>query len=210
MNDYYKFVNTPLPYGLGALEPYIEQKTMEVHHDKLLQAYVEKLNDTLKDLPWLQKLSLEELIIQADTLPMSVRTSIRHFAGGVYNHRLYFDGMAPGRSSAPSGRLGEALNRTYGSFGGFKNEFKEAAMSVFGSGYAWLVTGKNGELRIFVTANQDTPLTRTARPVLTIDVWEHAYFLQYLNRRGDYIDAWFHVIDWARAEKNYLAAAGSE
>lgn len=206
MNDTYQFVNTPLPYGYGALEPYIGQKTMEVHHDRLLQAYVEHLNDTLKDLPWLQKLPLEELIIRADTLPMSVRTPIRHFAGGVYNHRLFFDGMTSGPSAAPSGRLGEALSRTYGSYGAFKTEFKQAAMSVFGSGYAWLVAGKNGELRIFVTANQDTPLTKTARPILTIDVWEHAYFLQYLNMRGEYIDAWFHVINWAQAEKNYLAS----
>jgi Fe-Mn family superoxide dismutase len=208
LNDTYQFINTPLTYGYGALEPYIGQKTMEVHHDRLLQAYVEHLNDTLKDLPWLQKLTLEELIIQADTLPMSVRTDIRHFAGGVYNHRLFFSGMTPGPSAAPSGRLGEALSRTYGSYGAFKTEFKQAAMSVFGSGYAWLVAGKNGQLRIFVTANQDTPLTRTVRPVLTVDVWEHAYFLQYLNLRGDYIDAWFHVIDWAEAEKNYLACMG--
>jgi len=205
LNNYYKFENTPLPYAYNALEPHIDQRTMELHHDKHLQSYIDKLNETLKDDPWLQKLSLEQLIMDAGKLPAELQTLVRNYGGGVFNHRLFFNGMAGTRSEGPSGSLAEAIRAAYGSEEEFKLEFKQAALSVFGSGYAWLVTGKDGQVRILTTANQDTPLTPAICPVLTIDVWEHAYYLKYQNRRGEYIDQWFDVVDWKQAEQNYLS-----
>lgn len=204
MNNYYKFENTPLPYAYDALEPHIDKRTMELHHNKHLQSYIDNLNKTLKDYPWLQKLSLEQLIMDADRLPADLQTPVRNYGGGVFNHRLYFNGMTGAGPGEPSGRLAEAIKAAYDSNQNFKSEFKQAALSVFGSGYAWLVAGKNGQVRIFTTANQDTPLTRTACPILTIDVWEHAYYLKYQNRREEYIDNWFNVVDWKQAEQNYL------
>ena len=205
MNEHYKFENTPLPYPYDAMEPYIDTKTMELHQSKHLQSYVDQLNQTLKEHPRLQRLSLEELIVNADRLPRHIETPIRNNAGGVYNHRFFFQGLknAPPPDTAASGPLSRAIAADFGSMEQFKKSFKAAALSVFGSGYAWLTADRRGGLNIIITANQNTPLTENLCPVLTIDVWEHAYYLKYQNRRSDYIDGWFRVINWENAAERY-------
>ncbi len=203
MNDHYKFENTPLPYAYDALEPYLDARTMELHHDKHLQAYTDHLNLTLSDQPRLQRLSLEQLIRIAPALPERPRIPIQRNAGGVYNHRFFFSGMQSPRPASPSGALLSALNKAYGSPEAFQAAFKAAALAVFGSGYAWLAADRCGRLKIVQTANQDTPLTAHLCPILNLDVWEHAYYLKYQNRRSDYIDAWFSLINWDRAEENF-------
>jgi len=207
LNEHYKFENTPLPYAYDSMEPYIDAKTMELHHDKHLQGYIDNLNKALKDQPKLQRMSLEELILIADRLPKHLQTQIKNNAGGVYNHRFFFDGLKNtySYSAASSGRMANAINEAFGSLEQFKLAFKVAAVSVFGSGYAWLTVDRNGKLKIITTANQNTPLTENLCPVLTIDVWEHAYYLKNQNRRADYIDSWFHVVNWEKAEKNYVS-----
>lgn len=198
MNNYYPFENTPLPYSYDALEPYIDAKTMELHHDRHLQTYIDNLNKALNDFPAFRNLSLGQLVYSADNLPASVKNN----AGGVFNHRLFFDGLGVSQKKSPDGRLKDAINATFGDFENFKKEFKAAALSVFGSGYAWLVSD-NGRLRIVTTPNQDTPVAKELCPILLIDVWEHAYYLKHYNNRGDYIDDWFEVVLWDKAEENY-------
>ncbi len=207
MNDFYPFQNTPLPYPYDALEPYIDTKTMELHHDRHLQTYINKLNDVLKEHPFFQKLSLTELLSPCVPLPGRARKEIRNNAGGVYNHRFYFEGLSPAGEKAPVGGLAEAINEEFGGFEQFKLLFSQAAASVFGSGYAWLAAKKNGSLVIVTTANQDTPLADFLTPILNIDVWEHAYYLKHYNMRADYIKDWFNVVNWEKAEERYLQAA---
>ncbi|MPM20779.1 Superoxide dismutase [Mn] 2 [bioreactor metagenome] len=207
MNDFYPFQNTPLPYSYDALEPYIDTKTMELHHDRHLQTYINKLNDALKDRTFLQKLSLTELLSPCVPLPGRARKEIRNNAGGVYNHRFYFEGLTSNAQKVPVGALAEAIDEEFGDFEQFKQLFSQAASSVFGSGYAWLAAKKNGSLVIVTTANQDTPLADFLTPILNIDVWEHAYYLKHYNMRADYIKDWFNVIDWEKANERYLQAA---
>ena len=204
-NNYYPFVNLPLPYPYDELEPYIDTKTMELHHDKHLQTYINNLNDALKDCPGLQKLSLEQLIVSSARLPKDIGTKIHNNAGGVYNHRFFFSGMEnPEDSMSGScGGLEAEIVKTYGSFDNFKKEFKNAALSVFGSGYAWLMLCR-GKLSIITTANQNTPLEAGMCPLIALDVWEHAYYLKHYNVRAAYIDDWFNVVNWSMAEANYL------
>ncbi len=205
-NDFYKFVNIPLPYAFDAMEPFIDAKTMELHHNRHLQTYVDNLNKALENYPELQKLPLEALVTPPRTLPAANWTTIRNNAGGVYNHRFFFNGLTPAANAkAPSGMLLEEIIKVYGSFDAFKAAFKAAALSVFGSGYAWLVVDSTGALKIITTANQDTPLSWNLCPILTIDVWEHAYYLKHYNLRADYIDDWFNVIDWDKANQNFIA-----
>lgn len=204
MNDFYKYENTPLPYPYNSLEPYIDQKTMEIHHDRHLQTYVNNLNKALENCPNLQNLPLEQLVFAPGNLPIDKKTAIKNNAGAVYNHRFYFNGMSNSQDKVPSGKLAETINKIYGSFDSFKKAFKSAALSVFGSGYAWLVVDNLGNIKIITTANQDTPLTLNLCPLLCIDVWEHAYYLKHYNNRGEYIDDWFNVVDWAKANNNYL------
>lgn len=195
MNDYYPFINLPLGYGFDALEPFIDAKTMYLHHDRHLKAYIDNLNKALKTRPGLRCMSLEELT--------KVREQeVSRNAGGVYNHRFFFNGIAPEGRGRPMGKLGAAIERDFGSFGGFTDKFSEAAMSVFGSGYAWLVLGRGG-LKIVTTPNQETPLIQGLRPVLNIDVWEHAYYLKHYNVRKDCIEDWRRVVNWRQAEKNF-------
>lgn len=203
MQNYYRFVNEPLPYSFAALEPYIDTETMYLHHDKHLQTYIDKLNQTMKDNPSLQIYSLEELLHNVEDLPSEVQTSIRNNGGGVYNHRFYFNGMAPQGERQPIGTLEDAIKKEFGGFEDFKKKFTDAAISVFGSGYAWLINDSQGKLRIITTANQDTPLIMGMCPILNIDVWEHAYYLKHHNLRPDYIEDWFKVVDWNKAEGNY-------
>lgn len=201
MNDYYPFVNTPLPYAYNALEPFIDEKTMHLHHDKHLQTYIDNLNEILDKNPQLQKLSLTQLIKTSGRLPKDLQTSVRNNAGGVYNHRFYFDGLTNSKESE-IGNLYYAVVRQYGNFDNFKNQFKKAALSVFGSGYAWLVYDKR-KLNIVTTPNQNTPLENGMCPILNIDVWEHAYYLKNYNLRAQYIDNWYNVVNWNKAEENY-------
>lgn len=203
MNQHYPFVNPPLPYAYDALEPYIDTKTMQLHHDRHLQTYVNNLNGTLKDHPELQGWSLEELIYNTDQLPEGVRQPIRNNAGGVYNHIFYFNGMSSSPTRAQTGMLYSAIVKDFGSAQKFYDDFKSKALSVFGSGYAWLVVDRNGKLQIITSANQDNPIAQNLCPIAGIDVWEHAYYLKHYNERVAYIDDWFQVVDWERADRIY-------
>ena len=204
MNEHYKFINIPLPYAYNAMEPYIDEKTMMLHHDKHLQTYIDNLNNTLSEYPQFQNWTLEQLIMNIPSLPNEIQTAIKNNGGGVFNHQFYFSNLAPSTSSYPVGILGEAIENEFGSYQSFQNQFKTAALSVFGSGYAWLVVDATGQLRIITTQNQETPLPLMMCPVLNIDVWEHAYYLKHYNKRADYIDDWFHVVNWNNANRNYM------
>ncbi|PJE65349.1 superoxide dismutase [Candidatus Saccharibacteria bacterium CG10_big_fil_rev_8_21_14_0_10_47_8] len=184
-----------LGYDYAALEPYIDTKTMEIHHDKHHAAYVEKLNAALKGNPDLQSKTIEQLLSGLDSLPEDIRTVVRNNGGGHHNHTLFWESMKPGGVKEPDSKLAEAISTTFGSFEDFKAKLGEAAVGRFGSGWAWLV--KNGDkLEIYSTANQDSPLTDGKTPILGLDVWEHAYYLKYQNRRPEYIENWWSVVNW--------------
>lgn len=202
-NTRYPFYNLPLPYGYDALEPYIDEKTMELHHNRHLQTYIDQLNAVLKKEPRLQRLSLQQLIRSAGRLPQQLQTQVRNNAGGVYNHRFFFTGLSNAGSSRPDGRLGRLLARDFGDFDDFQAAFEKAALSVFGSGYAWLVYDGR-RLKIMTTPNQNCPLEQGNCPVLAIDVWEHAYYLKHYNVRAAYIADWMKIINWEQAEENLL------
>lgn len=204
----YPFVVRPLPYEYDALIPVLDAETLTFHHDKHYKTYVDNLNSALADYPELQKKSLTELLADIDSLPGAVRTAIRNNGGGVYNHELYFDSMKSPVGQEPAGALAEAINRDFGSYKQWKEKMKQAAVSRFGSGWAWLVTDKNGNLSIVQTANQDVPDLDELLPVLLVDVWEHAYYLQYQNRRADYVEGWFGLINWRKAGMRYEELAG--
>ena len=205
--QHYPFVNPPLPYAYDALEPYIDRKTMELHHDRHLQAYVDYLNDILKDYPEYQSLSLEQLLLYPELLPSSIQTAVRHNAGGVYNHLLFFSTLqSPVSAPVPENNLLlSCLIMQFGSIAAFLEAFEKAALSVFGSGYAWLVQDSRGALKLITTANQDTPLSLGLHPLLPLDVWEHAYYLKHYNKRGDYIRDWMHIINWDIAAQSFAA-----
>lgn len=194
-----------LPYAYDALEPYIDKETMIIHHTKHHQAYVNNLNAALEAYPDLQKETVEELITNIDLLPASIRTAVRNNGGGHANHSLFWKLLSPNGGGTPTGKVAEAINKKFGSFNKFKEEFNKAAVTRFGSGWAWLVLNK-GELEILSTANQDSPLSEGKAPLLTLDVWEHAYYLHYQNRRPEYIDAFWNIVNWEQVEKNYLEA----
>lgn len=200
VNNTYPFVNLPLPYKYDALEPYIDEKTMELHHDKHLQAYIDNLNAAIEKEPRLKQMPLKQLVAYAATLPEPLRSQILNNAGGVFNHRFFFEQLESAQNSEPTGELMQAIDRSFGSFEKFKADFRAAAMSVFGSGYAWLVAdGKN--LKIITTENQDIPLKDCL--LLNADVWEHAYYLKHYNVRADYLDDLYNVIDWKTVEQRY-------
>lgn len=204
----YPFVAKPLPYEYDALVPVLDQETMHFHHDKHYKTYVDNLNAALSDYPELQKTGLSDLLRQIDKLPAAIQTPVRNNGGGVYNHELYFDSMKSPVGQEPSGILLEAINRDFGSLQQWKEQMKQAAVGRFGSGWAWLVTDKEGKLSIVQTANQDVPDLNKVTPVFLVDVWEHAYYLQYQNRRADYVEGWFSLINWRKAEKRYEEAIG--
>ena len=199
----YPFVVRPLPYEYDALVPVLDEETLTFHPDKHYKTYVDNLNGALADYPELQKKSLTELLSQLNMLPGAVQTAVRNNGGGVYNHELYFDSMKEPVGQEPSGALAEAIDRDFGSYRQWKEQMKQAAVGRFGSGWAWLVSDKNGVLSIVQTANQDVPDLEEYVPVLLVDVWEHAYYLQYQNRRADYVDGWFGLINWRKAGKRY-------
>jgi Fe-Mn family superoxide dismutase len=204
----------PLPYPNDALAPHIDARTMEIHHTKHHQAYITNANNLLKDHGALATLPVDQLIKDLTKVPESVRGGVRNNAGGHSNHAFFWKILGPGKGGTPKGKLADAINSTFGSFDKFKEEFTKAATTRFGSGWAWLVVTGDKKLAVGSTANQDSPLMGKAiagfegTPVLGLDVWEHAYYLNYQNRRPDYINAFWNVVDWDAAERNYTAALG--
>jgi superoxide dismutase, Fe-Mn family len=196
----------PLPYPSNALEPHIDAKTMEIHHDKHHQAYITNANKALEGHPDLAAKAVDELLADLNKIPESVRTVLRNNAGGHSNHTFFWKIMGPNAGGTPKGKLAEAINSTFGGFDQFKEELQKAAIGRFGSGWAWLVVNKEGKLQITSTANQDTPISDGLKPVIGVDVWEHSYYLLYQNRRPDYLKAWWNVVNWDQAEKNFEAA----
>jgi Fe-Mn family superoxide dismutase len=189
-----------LPYALDALEPHIDAKTMEIHHGKHHNAYVTNLNAALEKHPELQTKSAEELIKQLNAVPEDIRTAVRNNGGGHVNHTMFWQIMGPNAGGAPTGPIADAINSSFGSFDAFKEQFAKAAVGRFGSGWAWVVdTG--GKLSIESTPNQDNPMMDGKKPVFGLDVWEHAYYLKYQNRRPDYIGAWWNVVNWAEVNR---------
>jgi len=199
------FTLPPLPYSFDALEPYIDAKTMEIHHDKHHNAYVTNLNKALESSADLQKLSIEELLAQLGKVPENIRTAVRNNGGGHLNHSMFWKLMKKGGGGEPSGDLAGAIKGAFGSFADFKTKFVQAATTRFGSGWAWLLV-KDGKLVVESTANQDNPIMDGGKGVLGLDVWEHAYYLKYQNKRPDYIEAWWNVVNWAQAADNFAAA----
>jgi Fe-Mn family superoxide dismutase len=195
----------PLPYPSNALEPHIDQQTMEIHHGKHHNAYVTNLNKALEGQPDLQNKSLEELLTSINTLPSSIQNAVRNNGGGHSNHSMFWQIMSPNGGGAPSGDLATAINSAFGSFDAFKEQFAAAGVGRFGSGWAWLVVAPDGSLSISSTPNQDTPIMEGKTPILGLDVWEHAYYLKYQNRRPDYIAAWWNVVNWAEVARRYAA-----
>jgi Fe-Mn family superoxide dismutase len=196
----------PLSYPFNALEPHIDAKTMEIHHDKHHQAYITNANKALEGHPDLAAKPVDELLADLNKVPESIRTVLRNNAGGHSNHTFFWKVIAPNAGGTPKGKLADAINSTFGSFDAFKGELEKAAVARFGSGWAWLVVNKEGKLQITSTANQDSPISDGLKPVVGVDVWEHAYYLLYQNRRPDYLKAWWNVVNWAQAEKNFEAA----
>jgi Fe-Mn family superoxide dismutase len=197
----------PLPYAYNALEPYIDQQTMEIHHDRHHAAYVNNLNAALEGYPELQAKPIDELLRNLDALPDTIHTAVRNNGGGHANHTLFWDVMSPNGGGEPRGELAQAIEQTFGSVAKFKEDFSKAATTRFGSGWAWLVLDQEGKLSILSTANQDTPISDGKIPLLALDVWEHAYYLKYQNKRPDYIAAWWSIVDWDKVNTRYLAAS---
>jgi superoxide dismutase, Fe-Mn family len=189
------FTLPPLPYANDALEPHIDAKTMEIHHTKHHQAYVNNLNAAIEKAPELAKKSLDDLMRRINSVPEAVRTAVRNNGGGHWNHSLFWQLMGPGKGGEPTGKLADAIKSSFGDFAKFKEQFAAAGVGRFGSGWAWLITD-GGKLSITSTPNQDNPLMEGKQAILGLDVWEHAYYLKYQNRRPDYITAWWNVVDW--------------
>ncbi|MBL8154950.1 MAG: superoxide dismutase [Anaerolineae bacterium] len=200
------FELAPLPYASNALEPHIDARTMEIHHGKHHAAYTTNLNKALENYPELQSKSIEELLGSLDAVPEAIRTVVRNNGGGYANHNLFWSIMGPGKGGQPSGDLAAAITAAFGSFDAFKEKFAAAAMGRFGSGWAWLVAEKGGAVSLTSTPNQDTPVMEHKHPILGLDVWEHAYYLNYQNRRADYVAAWWNVVDWDAVSRLYAAA----
>jgi len=192
-----------LSYAYDALEPYIDARTMEIHHTKHHQAYIDKLNAALAGRPELADKPLEALLADLDALPADIHTAVRNHGGGHANHTLFWTVIGPGQGGRPEGDLAAAIERAFGSFDAFKTQFADAAASRFGSGWAWLVKDKAGKLSIESTANQDSPLMEGKKPLLGLDVWEHAYYLKYQNRRPEYIGAFWNIVNWQQVAANY-------
>jgi len=195
----------PLPYPKDALEPHIDAQTMEIHHGKHHNAYVTNLNKAFAGKGDLEKKSIEQLISNMNAVPEDIRAAVRNNGGGHANHSMFWKIMGPGAGGKPSGKLAEDINATFGSLDAFKEKFEAGGVGRFGSGWVWLVV-KNSKLEIMSTANQDNPLMEGIKPVMGCDVWEHAYYLKYQNRRPDYLKAWWNVVNWNEVNKNYEAA----
>ncbi|HEV2238988.1 MAG TPA: superoxide dismutase [Ktedonobacterales bacterium] len=193
----------PLPYAYNALEPYIDEQTMQLHHDKHHAAYVNNLNTALDGQAELAALPVDQLIRRLSDVPENIRTAVRNNGGGHLNHTMFWEIMKPGGGGAPGGALASAIQQAFGSFDDFKAKFKDAGVKRFGSGWAWLVRDQGGALQVTSTANQDSPLIDGLYPVMGNDVWEHAYYLKYQNRRPDYLDAWWNVVNWEEVARRF-------
>ena len=199
------FTLPDLPYAFNALEPYIDKTTMEIHHGKHHGAYVTNVNKALESAPQLANKSVEELLANnLAIIPESIRTAVRNNGGGHINHSMFWQIMGPNAGGQPSGKLAEAIKGTFGSFDTFKEKLTAAGMGRFGSGWAWLVKDQSGKLDIYSTANQDSPIMEGKSPIMGVDVWEHAYYLKYQNRRAEYLAAWWNVVNWKEVEKRFL------
>jgi Fe-Mn family superoxide dismutase len=198
----------PLPYDYNALEPHIDEQTMRIHHDKHHAAYVTNANNALANHPDLAALPVEELLKDLSRVPENIRTAVRNNAGGHANHTFFWQIMGPNGGGQPSGALAAAINQTFGSFDAFKEELNKAGTGRFGSGWAWLTVDGSGALRVESTPNQDSPISEGRTPILGVDVWEHAYYLKYQNRRPDYLAAWWNTVNWNEVSRRYQAATG--
>ena len=197
-----------LPYDYNALEPYIDEETMHLHHDKHHQAYVTNLNNAIQGQSQLESMAVEDLVRNITQVPESIRTAVRNNAGGHVNHSMFWRIMKPNGGGQPTGPLGDAINQTFGSFDQFKTQFNDAGAKRFGSGWAWLVMDQAGKLSVISTANQDSPLMDGLSPIMGNDVWEHAYYLKYQNRRPEYLAAWWNVVNWDEIARRYDQARG--
>lgn len=195
-----------LAYSMDSLEPIIDARTVEIHFTKHHATYLKNLNAAIEKHPELFKWSLETLLANLEQIPEDIRVAVRNNGGGVYNHNLYWASMAPAQTAEPVGMLANAIKIAFGSFENFKSEFEKAALARFGSGYCWLSKKLDGEIIIHTTANQDCPLQENLKPIIVVDVWEHAYYLKYQNRRADYLTAWWSVVNWNYAENNFSNA----
>jgi superoxide dismutase, Fe-Mn family len=196
----------PLSYPEDALEPHIDARTMSIHHDKHHAAYTTNLNKALESHADLAAMSIEQLLGNLNSVPEAIRMMVRNNGGGYANHNLFWEIMGPDGGGEPTGELAEAINAAFGSFADFKDQFGKAAVGRFGSGWAWLYVGKDGKVALTSTPNQDTPLMEGNTPILGLDVWEHAYYLNYQNRRPDYVAAWWNVVNWDAVAEKYATA----
>ncbi|KPJ96568.1 MAG: superoxide dismutase [Gammaproteobacteria bacterium SG8_11] len=192
-----------LPYGFDALEPHIDARTMEIHHGKHHAGYVSKFNAAIQGNSELENMSVEGLLKTLPKIPDNIRTAVRNNGGGHYNHSIFWTIMGPDRGGEPTGELASAIADTFGSFQKFKEDFSTAAANRFGSGWAWLVLDRSGKLSVMSTPNQDNPISQEMKPVMGLDVWEHAYYLKYQNKRPDYIEAWWNVVNWDAVAERY-------
>lgn len=192
-----------LPFSYDALEPYIDARTMEIHHTKHHQTYIDKLNEALSGYPDLQDKTIEELLMNLNVVPEGIRNVIRNHGGGHVNHLLFWMIMKPNGGGEPTGQLADALLKSFHTFIGFQEAFTKTALGQFGSGWAWLVKNNSGEVSVLATPNQDSPLSQGLTPLLGLDVWEHAYYLSYQNKRADYIKAWWNVVSWAEVQRRF-------
>lgn len=197
-----------LPYAFTALEPHIDAMTMEIHHDRHHAGYVKNLNTALAGHADLQGKPVDELLKNLKDLPAAIQTAVRNNGGGHYNHTLFWSIMAPDAGGKPTGKLGAAINESFNGFDAFKAQLTDAAVKRFGSGWGWLSVGKDGKLAISSSANQDSPIMEGSTPILGVDVWEHAYYLKYQNKRPDYVAAWWNTVNWAEVAKRYEMALG--
>ncbi len=200
------FKLAPLPYDYKALEPHIDAATMQFHHDKHHATYVKNLNDAVNKYPQLKNKTAEQLIQSLNSLPEDIRTTVRNNGGGHINHTMFWEIMGPNAGGEPKGAIAAAITQNFGSFDNFKKQFNEAGTKRFGSGWAWLVRTKDGKLQVTSTANQDSPLMEGNYPIMGNDVWEHAYYLKYQNKRADYLTAWWNVVNWTEVNKRFEKA----
>ena len=196
----------PLPYDYSALEPYIDTQTMQLHHDKHHAAYVNNLNSALEKHPELQDRSVEELLSDLNSVPEDIRTAVRNNGGGHMNHTMFWQIMSPNGGGEPTGAIADAITQTFGSFDAFKQQFNDAGAKRFGSGWVWLVRSGDGQLQVTSTANQDNPVIEGQYPIMGNDVWEHAYYLKYQNRRPEYLNAWWNVVNWEEINRRFEQA----
>ncbi|NIA02402.1 MAG: superoxide dismutase [Nitrospirae bacterium] len=194
-----------LPYGYDALEPHLDAKTVEIHHDKHHQAYTDKLNAALETHPELTEKSVVELLSNLSSVPEDIRKAVQNHGGGYHNHKLFWETMGPDGGGEPEGELKTAIEKAFGDFASFKEKFTNAAATLFGSGWTWLSTDKAGEVKIHTTQNQDSPLSEGLIPLLPLDIWEHAYYLKFQNRRPEFIQSWWNVVNWKEVEKKFTA-----